>query len=339
MAQRRTVWTRGSAGLSALKRFSLIFLRVVALGGLLIAPLACKQKETLRVGFNSWPGYEYLYLLKTKGFDRELGFELELLTFNSLADARRSFERGELDVIATTVVETLFAKQNSLIDPKMFYVIDYSDGGDVILAQPSIRSVKELKGKTVGVETGSVCIYGLFRALQLNGMGLDDIKIKALDQDNIFKQMKLKSIEAAVTYVPFSLRLLKERPFNVLFTSRQIPGEMLDVFTATGKVMKERKSDLQKLVKAFDKARQYASQPHSDGFKIMADREGLSEADFTAAILNDLYVVPLADQKKNYFDKDQLQKITDQTAAALFKAGHLSENLTTQGLMENILHE
>jgi NitT/TauT family transport system substrate-binding protein len=124
----------------------------------MLSLFACKKSEKVRIGLNAWPGYEFLYLSNVKGFDKALGTESEIIAFGSLADGRRSFERGEIDILATTVVEALLIKKNTRLNPKIFHVIDYSSGGDVILTQSKYKSLKELKGKTIGVEIGSVCI-------------------------------------------------------------------------------------------------------------------------------------------------------------------------------------
>jgi len=79
------------------KYISTILLLIVC-----IANIACTEQsaqKTLRVGFNTWPGYEFIYLAKVKGMYRKHGLDVKLVELNALGDVRRSFERGQIDVM------------------------------------------------------------------------------------------------------------------------------------------------------------------------------------------------------------------------------------------------
>ena len=64
-----------------------------------------KRGVVLRVGITPAPGYELNFLAEEKGFFREEGLEVRLVEFTCLADCRRAFARGQVDVLGSTAVE------------------------------------------------------------------------------------------------------------------------------------------------------------------------------------------------------------------------------------------
>src|SRR5258708_12388851 len=56
-------------------------------------------------------------------------------------------------------------------------ITDYSSGNDMVVAKPGIESVKDLKGKKIGVELGLVDHLLLLNALESNGMKASDVTL------------------------------------------------------------------------------------------------------------------------------------------------------------------
>jgi len=53
---------------------------------------------------------------------------------------------------------------------KIVCLVDYSEGSDMIVGGPGVDSIKDLKGKKVGVELTLVEHELLLQALKVNGM-------------------------------------------------------------------------------------------------------------------------------------------------------------------------
>ena len=65
----------------------------------LVLQSACtdvEQAEPLRIGFNPWPGYEFIYLAKVKGFYEANDIDVKLVELNALGDVRRAFKNNKL---------------------------------------------------------------------------------------------------------------------------------------------------------------------------------------------------------------------------------------------------
>ncbi len=114
------------------------------------------KNKIVRIGISLWPPYEYLYLAHEKKIFKKLGLNIKIVEFSSISDMRKAFERGQLDIIGSTLTEFVMAHEKSTIDPRIFFIVDKSHGADVIISSLKIKNIKELKNKKVAVETGSM---------------------------------------------------------------------------------------------------------------------------------------------------------------------------------------
>lgn len=275
--------------------------RWVRLGWLLALTLvgsSCRPPETasLRIGINDWPGYEFLYLAQAKGYFEAEGLNVRLVEFNSLADAARAFERGQVDGLGCTLVEMLVARARSPRDPVAVYTCDYSSGADVILAQPEFPELKQLHGKRVGVELGSLGAFLLARALESAGLRIEDLQIVSSDQVTMEDAFRKRELDAVVTYPPFSVRLGTTPGIHTLFRSSAIPGEIVDVLALERSVIQNQPRAARALVRGFARAQEfYAAQPE-DAAVIMGARERLGGPEFHAALTTGISLVPRTNQ-------------------------------------------
>ena len=112
---------------------------------------------SLRLAVNPWPGYSFVYLADEKGYFDEEGVSIQFLELASLADARRVFEQGQVDLTFCTLVEVLLMNEVVSEDPvKVIAAVDYSNGSDVLLARDEIQGLRDIRGRRIGVEPESV---------------------------------------------------------------------------------------------------------------------------------------------------------------------------------------
>ena len=304
-------WPRRLALLVSLATLSLSF-------GCTPAPSAA-----LRVGINPWPGYEFMFLAQEKGFYRDAGLEVRLIEFSSLSDARRAFERGQIDAMGTTVVEVLQVRDQSARSPEVVQVVDYSNGADVILARPCIANSAGLRGARIGVELGSLGVYMLARGLEKNGLGLADVKLIAMDQLSMEEAFRKGELDALVTYPPVSIKLLRGSLVHPVFSSAEIPGEVLDVIAVEAQINRERPADVAKFLRAFERAIAYTEQNPQEAYRIMAAREGLTPAEFAMALTEGVKVLGAADQAAFLQPGGKLGAVIDATDRILRQSAQI----------------
>ena len=294
-------------------------------------------QEPLRMGINPWPGYEYLYLAeRLKLFEQE-GVQVRVVQFSSLNDARRAYERGQIDGFGGTLVELLMSRQNSPRQAQVVYVPDYSNGGDLIVAHHRFNTLEELKGQRIAVEPGTLNTYVLTRALENHGLKITDVQLVALPQPDMQRALERRDIEAAVTYPPFSVEMLKHPELHSLFDTREIPGEVLDVLVVDQQVIDSRRDEVRAMLRAFDSAFRYTHEHPDEAYAIMAEREGLSPEEFRSAIENDLKTLGLADQTRFFAEPTELLPALRNSQEVLLRSGELSKEQPLEQLISPVV--
>lgn len=236
-----------------------------------------ERNEPWRIALTNWPGYDYLYLAAEKNLFEKHGIAVKLVPVNSMTDMRMAYERGLLDGYTGTnmdVVESLLASDTP---SRVVLITDFSHGGDQILADVSLTTISALKGQRVGVEiTSPLSKYVLHRALELEGLKVDDIQIKPFSQSIMVEQIKRGIIDAAVTYVPYATQMRQVRPLNKLFDSTKIPGEITDLIAVSPKVLEEDPDFAKKLQAVWQDALDYAQLHPDETVAMFAGRYGLT---------------------------------------------------------------
>ena len=206
--------------MKSLTRFLLCLLMLLLLPGCSDSPA-----PALRLGTNVWPGYEPLYLARQQGaLNKD---KVHLVEFSSSSQVIQAYRNNLIDAAALTLDEVLLLLESGE-RLKIILVMDISTGGDVIIGQSNINTFSEIMGKRVGVENNALGAYVITRALETANLAKDSITIVPLDineQENAFLQ---KKVDAVVTFEPVRSKLLKSGG-RLLFDSRQLPGEIVDV--------------------------------------------------------------------------------------------------------------
>jgi len=293
-------------------------LRLTLVAAVLL-PLGCGRPEApkLRIALNTWPAYELIYLAQEKGYFRDAGVDVRLLEFGSLSDARRAYEMGRADALATTIVEVLMARDDAPRDLRIVHLFDFSSGADMLVAGPETASVADLRGKRVGVELASLGIFILARALELEGLTLADVHPVSGDQKALREGLLAQEFEAVVTYGPDSVAILREPGFHVMFSTRQIPGEVADVLAVDADILRQRPAQVQALQQGLDRAFAYLQQQPEDATRIMADREGLAPQEFRQLLSDGMTLVAPGEQAQYLRPGSPLQKAVQDAARAL----------------------
>ena len=275
-----------------IERVRRLFVRRSFSGGLclwmtaLLLLAGCQKHEAdqpVVLGITPFSGYAYFYLADAKGFLKQHGANVELTDFSSLADVRRAYERGQIDVMPGTLVELLGVLSMSDHAAQAFLVIDYSKGADALLADSKIKTIAELKGKKIAFEAGTVDMVMLHHALQSAGMTLADIKPVPMPQAEMPAAFASGKIDAAEVYPPVSLEILASGKAHKLFDSSQVPLTVADVLIAEKDYIQKKSGELAALVKAYYEAKDFAQAHPEEARRIICQRIGIREEDYDSA--------------------------------------------------------
>ena len=280
----------------------------------LISLSSCSQKEeqVVAVAINPWPGYEILYLAEKLGYFKDVGANVKLVQLSSLADAQRAYISGRTEGFGSTLIESVQSQFLGGKPGKVVMVPDYSNGGDVILTNKSLTSVADLRDKRVGAELASLGLYLLHRALTQQGLSVEDVTLINTEQLRGKDALDSGKIDAFVSYPPASIDVLADDNYHVIFSSSEIPGDIIDVVTLSDEVIQRHPTLPGKLMEAWQRALDYANANPDQAFAIMAEREGVSSEDFAIVFREELKILS-ADEQITLFKKPEIlqQKADD----------------------------
>lgn len=261
--------------------------------------LACQPPAPPRIsiGVVPWIGYEYLHLAVRQGFFADEGVEVRLVEFGSINDSMRAFQRGQLDGFACTPVELLRTLEEKGRPFKVFQILDFSDGADVVLTRKSITDVAGLRGMRVAVEpVGTVTTFLLFRALERAGMTLDDVTLVPTELLQMFDAFMAGRVDAVVAFPPVSSTLLATGQVNTIFTSERVPGEIFDVIAIDATLLQARPDAAAAMLRAYDRAIDFVETNPSEAYAFVAARLNLKVEEVATLLEKDIHVTRLAEQ-------------------------------------------
>src|SRR5207302_9712672 len=129
------------------KRFTIV-LAIAALAVAAVLPgqqtarAANNQGKALKIGYSDWPGWLVLEIGKNKGFFKAAGVDVDLVWFDDYGASIDAYSGGKLDGIAIMCGDSLAAKSSVIV-----VLTDFSEGNDMIVGKPGIKSIKDLKNK------------------------------------------------------------------------------------------------------------------------------------------------------------------------------------------------
>lgn len=245
----------------------------------------------IRIGTNVWPGYEPLYLARNLGcYDHK---PIRLVEFSSASEVLRAFRNGALDGVALTMDEVLLLASEGF-EPRIILVLDFSHGSDMVIGQPGLEQLTDIRGRRIGVESSALGAYVLSRVLTITKIPLSDVRIVPLEASEHEKAFKDGAVDAVITFQPVAGRLLAGGAKR-LFDSTEIPGEIVDVLVVRQDILEKRKADWVDVVRGWQRALDYMQRQPEDAAARMAPREGISPAEFRQALAG----LRIPDEKEN----------------------------------------
>ena len=275
--------------------------------------------QPLRVGFVVWPGSEALYLA------RELGYygnaPIKLVDYPSDQELMRAYRNGELEAITISLDEA-WTLAETAPDVRIVTIQDISNGGDAIVGKPGIKKLQDLKGRRVGVESTALGAFELSRALEQIGMSIKDVQVVSLLISQDEQALKQGNVDAVVTYEPTVSKLLAMGA-NLLFSSKQIPGEVLDIVAMRESVVAS--ATAKELTNGWFRALDYLQKHPQDAANRIAPHEGVTPAQF----LKSLNGIRIPDVQEN-------QKILGKTDSTSLEAlTRLAKFMLKKNLLKN----
>ncbi len=266
---------------SLLPLFTLVALVLSACGASNSASTSTKYSGTIHIASSTWTGYALIYLANAKGIWKQHGLDVNFKDVEDPNDRFIALAAGRLEGMASTV--DAFARQQSNgVAAVEVFPIDASVGGDGILAKNTIQTVADLKGKTVGVNQGSVSEWFLAQVLEKNGMHLSDVKEQNMTSGAAGAAFVASKLDVAVTWEPWLSKAKVRTDGHVLVSSKEYPDLIMDSFAFRKDFVQKYPDTVKDFMKAYYDAFTWMQGNQTEALKVIGDAVQESPADVSA---------------------------------------------------------
>jgi NitT/TauT family transport system substrate-binding protein len=257
-----TVGTRRTKGADMTARKRKRMARLAAIAGVVAlvaasatatstaAPRKHAAMAKIRISFSTWNGYAGLVIGVKSGIFKKAGLDVQYSVIEDPVARFNALKAGSLDAIATTP-DTFARTYARGIKTVQVLGLDASVGGDGIVADKKITSVKQLKGQKVAVSAGSTSQWFLAYVLSVNKLSLKDVKQVDLTSGDAGAAFAAGRVPVAVTWQPWLDRTKKNPNGHVLVSSKQYPTIITDQVGFTPEFIKKNPETVQAFVNAY----------------------------------------------------------------------------------------
>lgn len=274
-----------------------------------LASCAGTIAEPLKIAYSDWPGWIAWEIGIQKGWFKEAGVDVDFQWFDYVP-SMDAYVAGKVDAVCMTNGDALVTGATG--KPSVGIIInDFSNGNDMIVAAPGIASMKDLKGKKVGLEEGFVSHLLLLTGLEQNGMKPDDVTIVNTPTNETPQVFASKAVDAIGAWQPNSGQALKALPGSKpVFTSADAPGIIYDLLYVSAESLEKNKDDWAKVVKVWYKIAAYINDEENidDVLKILSGRVKITPEEYEP-FLKGTHILTLEEALKRWEKADGLGSV------------------------------
>ena len=272
------------------------------------AHAAVGEKNKITCMYPVWVGFGPIHLANELGYFKDEGIEVQEILDDDMPNAMAAMERGDIDCYLRTVGEYQGLGRRKTTQGIIIGTIDLSLGGDGWAADGSIKTVCDLKGKTIAVEPNLPARLLMQLALKKEcNLSIKDTNltdIAAADAIGVFSD---KSVAAVGTYEPVLSQVIaahKDRGAHIVASSKQYNDLILDIIMAHTGELRANPEKYVKFLRAIYRAVDYFEANKDKAIPIIAKQFSITEDDFRATMPNFRYT-PFDEAKMFIGTKDK----------------------------------
>jgi NitT/TauT family transport system substrate-binding protein len=244
-------------------------LRAAAIVALLGLPASASAQETkVGIGISGWTGFAPLTLAKEAGIFKKNGLDVAIRKIPQ-KDRHLAIASGDIQCAATTVETWIIWNANG-VATKQIFQLDKSYGADGMAVRNEIKSIKDLKGKTVLASApGTAPYFTLAWFLKKNGLSVKDVTVANLEPAAAAQAFISGQGDAALTYEPYlsSVRAAPDKG-KIIATTLDYPM-IMDTVGCTPKFIADNPKAAKALADSYFEALDMISKEQAKAYDIM----------------------------------------------------------------------
>ena len=333
-----------SAGITTVKEYNYVAAsRLPEVKG--ISSYKPMAERTVRFGINVWAGWSPI-IYANNGFKPGKtwkgpggkDFKVELVLIDDPIAMRDAYAAGNLHIgWATLDMLPLFLeglRKDSRVMPRVYQQVDWSNGGDGIVARDAIKTMADLRGKTVVLAQNSPSHFFILNALINAGVQPAEVDFK-FTQDAFQAAAAFnadKRLAGVVSWAPDIYNLEKVKGNHMLVTTATANKLIADVWFARADFAKDNPDIMEGITRGiFDAMIELKSQDAKQKVaKLMAAGYSIPESD-ALGMLGDAHSTNYAENRDFFLNQNNPTSFerTWDTAYFLYKRINVVTEKTT----------
>lgn len=248
--------------------------------------------DTVRIGTQEMPNDEGI--AKAENYlEDKLGVDVQIVKFDSGKDVNNALKANSIDFGLEGTTSVALALSTG-IDVKVIWMHEVL--GDIeslaVRKEDNIKSIADLKGKTIAVPFATTSHYCLLRYLNSQGLSESDVTLLDMDTNSAYAAWKRGDIDAAWVWQP-ALQSILDDGGEILVSNGDAADE--GYMTANVEVVSsdfaEAHPDLvQKYIEAMQEARNLYNDNQDTAVSALSDELGLTEDEIKTQIAGSEWV-------------------------------------------------
>ncbi len=225
--------------------------------------------KPLVVEWTIWEGDYTILIAKEKGFFDKHGVEVNLVFYETFSGAVPDLAMNRLDGGLFGIGDLLSAA--TVTDAQAVAVYD-SGGSSAVVANPKIQSIRDLKGKNIGVELGTSGEMYVRAMLQEEGLTINDVTLVDVSPEQVPDRLSA-DLAAGYVWAPYD-QVAMDKGNKLLHTRGSVGSLFQDVIVFRSDVVRERPEDVRAFLDAWFEALDYRMANQAECDQIIAKVTG-----------------------------------------------------------------
>ena len=237
--------------------------------------------------FPYWTGFAPTFLARDLGYFEEEGLEVDIVFDDDRGNVLPAMMRGDVDCSERTIGEYVTRPRTPETTGVMIGTIDLSLGADAVIADGSIKTVADLKGKIYAGEPNHPAYMLIQVALKAAGVEWKDViyrPIQTADAMAIFEDPSIAAVGGFEPMISQTLKATSREGAHILLDSGDYPGLIVDVIVIRTEQLRAHPEKYAGFLRAIYRAIDYYNQNPEKAKEIMAPHYRLTPEEFQESL-------------------------------------------------------
>ena len=244
------------------------------------SPSAQPRLFKMRIAGYYWPGMYWVDVAHAKGFFRDAGIDADIVDASGrYLDSLDWVTAGKVDTNLFNLYDVL-RRNISGSGLRLVIISDTSVGGDAVVAKAPLRELGALKGKQVGLLSGTYQEAVLAAALETAGLQMSDVTLVPWTGDPV--PTDEASVDALVTWEPLASEATADGGWNRVFDTSELRGGIPYGYAFPREYIDRHPEQVQRFVGVWHRATTYMRAHPQEAYAIVAAKYRISPADVAA---------------------------------------------------------